>query len=118
MTNCTDTDTDTETSHEYFRIATSKGWGTDSDNRVYVLEESGDELVRVGSTDTLARGEQALILMNRRGSANRIYCPACKSRITCPNCNVGLVVHSATGTTSTNVPKVTAPPPSGRMRSR
>ncbi|MGB2984312.1 MAG: primosomal protein N' [Phycisphaerae bacterium] len=48
-------------------------------------------------SDTLKRGEQALILMNRRGFATRIYCPACKSRITCPSCNVGVVVHSATG---------------------
>ncbi len=46
---------------------------------------------------TLERGEQALILMNRRGFANRIYCPACGTRITCPNCQVGLVVHRATG---------------------
>jgi primosomal protein N' (replication factor Y) (superfamily II helicase) len=45
----------------------------------------------------LARGEQALILMNRRGFANRMFCPHCSTRITCPNCNVGLVVHSATG---------------------
>lgn len=46
---------------------------------------------------TLERGEQALILMNRRGFANRVFCPACKSRLNCPNCNVGLVVHTTTG---------------------
>lgn len=47
--------------------------------------------------ETLARGEQAVVLMNRRGFAQRIYCPACHTRISCPNCNVGLVVHSAVG---------------------
>lgn len=47
--------------------------------------------------ETLARGEQAVILMNRRGFAQRIYCPACHTRLTCPNCNVGLVVHSSVG---------------------
>jgi len=47
--------------------------------------------------ETLARGEQAIILMNRRGFAQRIYCLDCRTRITCPNCNVGLVVHSAAG---------------------
>ena len=47
--------------------------------------------------ETLSRGEQALVLMNRRGFAHRLYCPACRARLTCPNCNVGLVVHSAIG---------------------
>ncbi len=46
---------------------------------------------------TLERGEQAMILMNRRGFANRVFCPGCKTRLTCPNCNVGLVVHTTTG---------------------
>ncbi len=45
--------------------------------------------------ETLGRGEQAIILMNRRGYAHRIYCPGCRTRITCPNCSVGLVVHTA-----------------------
>lgn len=47
--------------------------------------------------ETLHRGEQAVILMNRRGFAQRIYCPMCHIRVTCPNCNVGLVVHSSVG---------------------
>ena len=47
--------------------------------------------------ETLARREQAILLMNRRGFANRLFCPACKTRVSCPNCNVGLVMHSATG---------------------
>ena len=47
--------------------------------------------------ETLSRGEQALILMNRRGFAHRLYCPACRVRLTCPNCNIGLVVHTAIG---------------------
>ncbi len=47
--------------------------------------------------ETLHRNEQALLLMNRRGYANRIYCPACKTSIVCPNCNVNLVVHSVRG---------------------
>jgi primosomal protein N' (replication factor Y) len=47
--------------------------------------------------ETLRRGEQALILMNRRGYANRVFCPVCKTRIVCPNCSVNLVVHTARG---------------------
>lgn len=58
-----------------------------------VLSRSMDRML----TETLDRSEQALILMNRRGFANRIYCPVCRSQIECPNCNVPLVVHTATG---------------------
>ncbi len=47
--------------------------------------------------ETLDRGEQAILLMNRRGFARRIYCPACRMRLACPNCNVSLVVHRTTG---------------------
>ncbi len=47
-----------------------------------------------GLEETLARGEQALILINRRGYAHRLFCAACRSRVTCPNCQVGLVLHA------------------------
>lgn len=47
--------------------------------------------------ETLDRGEQALILINRRGFAHRAFCPQCKSRLACPNCSSSLVVHSSTG---------------------
>ena len=46
---------------------------------------------------TLEQGEQAVILMNRRGYASRVFCPQCHARLECPHCHVGLVVHSATG---------------------
>ena len=51
-------------------------------------------------TQTLDRGEQAIILMNRRGYAPRVFCPSCKTRLVCPNCDVGMVVHVATGSRS------------------
>ncbi|MEK6798392.1 MAG: primosomal protein N' [Planctomycetota bacterium] len=44
--------------------------------------------------ETLDRGEQAILLMNRRGYATRVFCPTCRTRITCPTCSVGLVVHA------------------------
>lgn len=47
--------------------------------------------------ETFERGEQAIVLMNRRGFARGLHCPECKTKITCPNCNVGLVSHSSTG---------------------
>lgn len=46
---------------------------------------------------SLEREEQALILMNRRGFAHKVFCASCRSRLECPRCSVGLVVHSTTG---------------------
>ncbi|MDO4839726.1 MAG: primosomal protein N' [Desulfovibrionaceae bacterium] len=47
--------------------------------------------------ETLERGEQAIILLNRRGFAPLIYCPDCRSTLSCPNCSVGLSFHRELG---------------------
>ncbi len=47
--------------------------------------------------ESLARGEQALLLVNRRGFATCAYCPECKSALGCPHCQVNLVVHRSVG---------------------
>jgi primosomal protein N' (replication factor Y) len=44
--------------------------------------------------ETLARGEQAMLLMNRRGYARVIWCPRCKRPVRCPNCQVSMVYHA------------------------
>jgi primosomal protein N' (replication factor Y) len=41
----------------------------------------------------LERGEQSLILLNRRGFATSVFCRQCAATIDCPNCSVSLVVH-------------------------
>ncbi len=41
----------------------------------------------------LERGEQALILRNRRGWAAAILCPACGQRLTCRQCSLALTWH-------------------------
>jgi primosomal protein N' (replication factor Y) len=41
----------------------------------------------------LARGEQSLILLNRRGFATAVFCRQCAGTLDCPNCSVSLVVH-------------------------
>lgn len=46
-------------------------------------------------SETLRRKEQGVILINRRGFANRVMCPSCGMHLQCPNCNVSLVVHVA-----------------------
>ncbi len=50
-------------------------------------------LLQARLVETVGRGEQAVILINRRGYATRIFCPACRVNIACPNCSVSLVVH-------------------------
>jgi primosomal protein N' (replication factor Y) len=41
----------------------------------------------------MSRGEQALILRNRRGWAAAILCPACGQRLTCRLCSLALTWH-------------------------
>jgi primosomal protein N' (replication factor Y) len=43
--------------------------------------------------ETLARGEQALLFLNRRGFAPLTLCRSCGHRFQCPNCTAWLVEH-------------------------
>jgi primosomal protein N' (replication factor Y) len=44
-------------------------------------------------TETLARGEQGLVFLNRRGYAPALYCPSCAWVSPCPRCSARLVLH-------------------------
>jgi len=46
--------------------------------------------------ETLARGEQALLFLNRRGYAPLTLCRTCGTRIECPNCSAWMVEHRLT----------------------
>ena len=43
--------------------------------------------------ETLERGEQAMLFINRRGYAPLTLCRACGHRMQCPNCTAWLVEH-------------------------
>lgn len=43
---------------------------------------------------TLTRGEQTLLFMNRRGYQYSPFCASCGHVITCPNCSVSLTLHN------------------------
>jgi primosomal protein N' (replication factor Y) len=43
--------------------------------------------------DRIERGEQAMILLNRRGFANFVLCRACGETIQCRNCAIALTYH-------------------------
>jgi primosomal protein N' (replication factor Y) len=48
-------------------------------------------------TENLARGGQAILLLNRRGFSTRIFCFACGHAERCANCDVALVFHAQDG---------------------
>ena len=45
--------------------------------------------------DRLARREQVLVLLNRRGYATAVFCRQCGDAFECPNCTISLTVHTA-----------------------
>ena len=51
--------------------------------------------VRRAMRETLSRGEQAIVLLNRRGFASSVFCRQCTSTLECPNCSLSLTVHRA-----------------------
>lgn len=45
-------------------------------------------------TETLSRGEQAMLLLNRRGFSTYLHCGSCGHVMTCPHCHVTLTFHA------------------------
>jgi len=47
--------------------------------------------------ETLDRGEQVILLMNRRGYASYVFCPSCQWQMGCDACSRPMVFHQAIG---------------------
>jgi len=45
--------------------------------------------------DTLERGQQVILLMNRRGYSTYTQCKACGTVIECPDCSIPMIWHSS-----------------------
>ena len=62
-------------------------------------EEGPDVVVSrdlvAGIEERLARDEQVLVLLNRRGYATAVFCRQCGDTFDCPNCSISLTVHTA-----------------------
>ena len=47
--------------------------------------------------EVLERKEQAILLLNRRGYSNFVFCPSCRHTLHCRNCDVTLTFHRKPG---------------------
>lgn len=52
-------------------------------------------VLREKLSETIQNGNQAILLLNRRGHNSFISCPSCGEVETCPNCSISLTYHSA-----------------------
>ena len=70
-------------------------------SRREMIKAGGDPILgpilRAALAARLERGEQALLLLNRRGYATSLLCRECGQQATCPNCSVSLTLHHGGG---------------------
>lgn len=74
---------------------------------VHILDMSTQGLTAAGDClssdlagelrENLERGEQSILLLNRRGFQTLVKCAVCGKVAYCPNCSVALTYHSANG---------------------
>jgi primosomal protein N' (replication factor Y) len=71
------------------------------DMRAEYANEGPDVILSAPLRDAMAsrleRGEQAIVLLNRRGFATVVFRRQCGDTLECPNCSVSLTVHKAAG---------------------
>jgi primosomal protein N' (replication factor Y) len=67
--------------------------------RTEYAEQGPDAIISrdlaVAVADRLARREQVLVLLNRRGYATAVFCRQCGDTFDCPNCTISLTVYRA-----------------------
>jgi len=49
--------------------------------------------LRLAMQDALAEGGQVILLLNRRGYATHLQCPACGEVVRCPHCEIAMTHH-------------------------
>jgi primosomal protein N' (replication factor Y) (superfamily II helicase) len=64
-----------------------------------------------GLRDRLAKGEQAILFLNRRGHSRALVCPSCGVAAPCPHCSVPLTLHRTDQTVRCHLCDHRAPAP-------
>lgn len=69
------------------------------DMRMEAVKKSAilSERLITAVNDRLARKEQTILFLNRRGYSTSLLCPACGHVCKCPNCSVALTFHRGAG---------------------
>jgi len=62
-------------------------------NRTAGAQDGIGQTMRAAIAARLARGEQALVFVNRRGFAPSLVCAACRWQAQCPRCSARLTTH-------------------------
>lgn len=50
--------------------------------------------LKTSMQDTLEKGNQVILFLNRRGSATYVFCRTCGYKVTCPRCEIPMVFHA------------------------
>ena len=86
--------------YHYYRMAARYGEAVLPDIRIVDMRRSPpprggfiSPVLRQAIGETVERGEQALLFLNRRGYAPLTLCRVCGHRFQCPNCTTWLVEH-------------------------
>lgn len=77
---------------EVISLERRAGFSATPDEQGLLAETSENALI-----ECMQRGEQAVVLLNRRGYAPLIYCLGCEQTLKCPNCQIGLAFHKSAG---------------------
>jgi primosomal protein N' (replication factor Y) (superfamily II helicase) len=72
----------------------SPGQGADAAGRAAFRSVISAELEEA-MEERIGRGEQSILLLNRRGYASFVQCPACGDVMDCPSCSITLTHHRA-----------------------
>ncbi|MBN1499956.1 MAG: primosomal protein N' [Spirochaetes bacterium] len=63
------------------------------------MEGSSQEFLsnklKIEIKNTLSKGNQVILLLNRRGYSPVVMCGDCKTRLECPNCSIGMNFHGS-----------------------
>jgi primosomal protein N' (replication factor Y) len=67
--------------------------------------------LRVGIETALAKGEQVILFLNRRGYNTHVHCPRCGFALKCEHCSVSLIFHRSAALTRCHYCGAQAEPP-------